>query len=136
MLLLLTFLVIFINDENIIGYWKTTAGLKTTLVWVSSSTLYTCDVNIAWNNILNIPWCHFFPSPDFYFSRNGLDTNKPFSVLSFVCACIFGLRVHQQILTDWWIIMLQWIGLRVGDSIRPKVTIFQTNIKLPRICLV
>ena len=44
--------------------------------------------------------------------------------------------VHHQIFTAWWIIILQQIGLRVGDSIRLKVTILQTNIKLPHIFLI
>ena len=47
--------------------------------------------------------------------------------------CIFGVRVHHGILTAWWIIILQQIWVKVRESIRPKVTILQINIKLPHI---
>ena len=49
---------------------------------------YDRDVDRTYNNILKILWCHWFSSPDFYFSQNGLDTNKIFSVF-IICG-----RVH------------------------------------------
>ena len=53
--------------------------------------LYTCDVDMMQNNILKIPWCHWFSSPAFYISQNGLDTKKIFSVF------IIHVWVHLRI---------------------------------------
>ena len=42
----------------------------------------------------------------------------------------------MQILTAWWIILLQWTGVKVRYSIILKVIILQTNIKISHICLI
>ena len=47
---------------------------------VVSSMFSKCGVNITYNSILWIPWCYWFSSPAFHFSRNGLDTVKIFYI--------------------------------------------------------
>ena len=118
-----------------------TSGWGKTLDIVASSIIYTCDVNITWNNILIVPWCHWFFSPVFHLWCNRLDTKKTFFIPNE--KFFFIIRVHLWSTDTTWNLdclvnynFIVYRDFRVRNSISPKVIILQTNIKIPHIFLI
>ena len=92
------------------------------------------------NSILQIPWCSWFPSPAFHFSRNGLDTMKTlFFRKEKFCFNLSRASSEYRFITKSWLLgdlsLYSKRELTEGTIIR-KVTILGTNIKLPHIFLI
>ena len=58
---------------------------RITLDIVTSSTFYTCDVDMTYNSILKMPWYHWFSYPYFHCSQNRLDTMEIFFICKEKC---------------------------------------------------
>ena len=65
---------------------------KKTLDIVASGMFYRYDINTTYNNIFQIPWCHWFLYTYFYIYLNGLDTKKIFLFLR--RSAYFIIHVH------------------------------------------
>ena len=80
-------------------------GRRKTLDVVASSLFSTCDVDITYDNILNLTCCHWFSYTYFHFSQNGLDTIKKSFVRRSAVSIIF-VNLWKKITPlnlDWFV---------------------------------